>query len=336
MAARRRSATMADVARAAEVSRTTVSFVLNNRPGSAIPEETRRKVLAAAKEVGYRPNAGARALAKRRTGILGMVTEIVTGPFAVETVVGAQRRAAELGMTIFIMASTGEPELDQQAFATMLEHRVEGIIYATGSHREVQLPDEARELPTVLVHCFDSATDLPAVLPDEEQAGVLATRALTDAGHRRIGLIGLDPTIPAAVGRCRGYEKVLSECDVPLDESLVVVGGATAQGGYAAACRLLDRDDPPTAIFCANDRMAMGAYDAIKERGLGVGRDVAVVGVDNQEIIAAGLHPELTTVALPFDALGRCGVDALDAMARGKEVPRRQVLDCALVTRQSA
>ncbi|MDO4899218.1 LacI family DNA-binding transcriptional regulator [Actinomyces sp.] len=335
MAAGRRSATMADVARVAEVSRTTVSFVLNDRPGSAIPDETRRKVLAAAKAVGYRPNAGARALAKRRTGILGMVTEIVTGPFAVETVVGAQRRASELGMTIFIMASTGEPEVDQQAFATMLEHRVEGVIYATGSHRAVRLPDEAAELPTVLVHCFDADTELPAVLPDEEQAGVLATRALTDAGHRRIGLIGLDPTIPAAVGRRRGYERVLSECGVEMDESLIVVGGATSQGGYDAACRLLDHGEPPTAVFCANDRMAMGAYDAVKERGLSIGEDIAVVGVDNQEIVAGGLHPGLTTVALPFDALGRYGVDALDTIARGKEVPRRQVLDCTLVTRQS-
>ncbi|WP_103063209.1 LacI family DNA-binding transcriptional regulator [Actinomyces qiguomingii] len=335
MAARRRSATMADVARVAEVSRTTVSFVLNDRPGSAIPEETRRKVLAAAKTVGYRPNAGARALAKRRTGILGMVTEIVTGPFAAATVVGAQRRAAQLGRTIFIMASTGEPELDKQAFATMLEHRVEGIIYATGSHRAVHLPQEAAELPTVLVHCFDADTDIPAVLPDEEQAGVLATRALADAGHRRIGLIELDPAIPAAVGRRRGYERILSECGVPVDESLIVVGGATAQGGYLAARRLLEDHQPPTAIFCANDRMAMGAYDAIKERGLSVGRDIAVVGVDNQEIVAEGLRPGLTTVALPFESLGRYGVDALDAMANGKEVPRQQFMDCALVARQS-
>lgn len=335
MVARRRSATMADVARAAQVSRTTVSFVLNNRPGSAIPEDTRAKVLAAAEAVGYRPNAGARALAARRTGVLGMVTEIVTGPFAVDTVVGAQHRAAELGLTIFIMASTGAPEVDEKAVRTMLEHRVEGIIYATGSHREVRLPEEAREVPTILVHCFDGSGDLPAVLPDEEQAGVLATRALAEAGHRRIGLIELDPSIPAAIGRRRGYERVLAERGLPIDDSLVVVGGATARGGYAAACELLDRDGAPTAIFCANDRMAMGAYDAIKERGLRVGEEVAVVGVDNQEIVSEGLRPGLTTVALPFGELGRYGVDALDAAANGKEVPRRHVLECSLVTRES-
>lgn len=334
--------TMADVARAADVSRTTVSFVLNDRQGAAIPEETRQKVRDAARRIGYRPNASARALASRRTGIIGMVTEIVTGPFAAETVVGAQYAAHEAGSTLFIVASTGDADHDHRAFATMLEHRVEGIIYATGSHRAVRLPAEADEVPTVLVHCFEPdgvtrrARALPTILPDEEQAGRLATTVLLESGRTRVGLIELDPAIPASVGRRAGYEAALESAGLPVDPVLIEVGGATADGGYRAASTLLDLDAPPTALFCANDRMAMGAYDAIKERGLRVGEDVVVVGIDNQELIATGLRPDLSTVALPFAEMGQAAIATIGALSQGKEVEAVQVLPCPLVRRHSA
>jgi LacI family transcriptional regulator len=330
--------TMSDVAQRAGVSRTTVSFVLNDKPGATIPDETRRRILEAIDELGYRPNAGARALAANRSGWFGLITEIVTGPFAAEVITGAQSRAWGDRRFLLIAASEGDPVQEAAALDQMLEHRVEGLLYATTWHRAVSLPKAAREVPTVLVNCYDAAGELPCILPDEVSGGYKATRRLLDAGHTRIGFINLDPAIPAAIGRREGYERALREAGVTPDPSLVIPGWATADGAYTAACELLDRPaaDRPTALFCGNDRMAMGAYDAIKERGLRIPHDVAVVGFDNQELIAAYLRPKLTTLALPFEAMGTKGVDMLAALAAGQPLDTHRVtIDCPLLERSS-
>ncbi|MFI8763878.1 LacI family DNA-binding transcriptional regulator [Streptomyces sp. R-07] len=327
---------MSDVARRAGVSRTAVSFVLNDRPGAAIPDETRRRILAAIDELGYRPNAGARALAAQRSEWYGLITEIVTAPFAVDVIKGAQDRAWLDRKFLLIAASEGDRAQEAAALDKLLEQRVEGLLYATTWHRAVTLPKAAREVPTVLVNCYDAEGELPSVVPDEIGGGHRAARRLVDAGHERIGFINLDPDIPAALGRREGFERALREAGLSLDPSLVVSGHATADGGYTAACELLDRADRPTALFCGNDRMAMGAYDAIKERGLRIPDDVAVVGYDNQELIAAYLRPKLTTLALPFEAMGAKGVDMLAALAAGQPLDTRRVtVDCPLLERSS-
>jgi LacI family transcriptional regulator len=311
MTARRRSVTMADVARHAGVSRTTVSFVLSNRSTANIPEETRSRILDAVSALGYRPNAGARALAAQRTRLVGLITDVVTTPFGAGIIRGAQEQARSQGQSLLIASINGDPALDEAAVETMLEHRVEGLVCASGEHRPITPPASLAGVPTVFVHCFDEDRRFPAVVPDEVGGGYVATRRLADAGHRRIGFINLDPQTVAAVGRLEGYERALREVGIQPDRSLVRNGHATADGGYEQAAELLDSVDPPTAIFCGTDRMAMGAYDAIKERGLVVARDVAVVGFDDQEVIASYLRPGLTTVALPFEEMGARGVELL-------------------------
>ena len=327
---------MLDVAERAGVSRTAVSFVLNNRPNASIPPETRRRILDAVVELGYRPNAGARALAVRRSDWFGIVTEIVTAPFAVDVIKGAQDRAVGLGKFLMITSSESEAASEAEGIERLLEQRVEGILYAATWHRAVHVPSIVREVPAVLVNCFDADGTLPSIVPDEIAGGHRATRRLLDAGHTRIGLITLDPDIPASIGRRQGYEDALREAGVTPDSGLVMPGDATADGGYAAAAELLDLDEAPTAIFCGNDRMAMGAYDAIKERGLSIPGDVAVVGFDNQELIAAYLRPRLTTIALPFQEMGARGVDMLAALTTGQSIATQQVtFDCPLIQRSS-
>ncbi|WP_179815997.1 LacI family DNA-binding transcriptional regulator [Allostreptomyces psammosilenae] len=327
---------MSDVARHAGVSRTTVSFVLNDRADANISEETRRRIWASIESLGYRPNAGARALAAKRSDCYGLISEIATAPFAVDVIKGAQDRAWADRKFLLIAATEGDPAMEAAALDKLLQQRVEGVLYATTWHRPVTLPPAAREVPTVLVHCFDADGVMPSVVPDEVMGGYRATRRLLDAGHERIGLINLDPRIPAAVGRRAGYERALREAGVPVAEDLVLCGHATADGGYAAACELLDRAERPTALFCANDRMAMGAYDAIKERGLTIPEDVAVIGFDNQELISAYLRPGLTTVALPFEAMGIKGVDMLAALTAGQPLGTTPVtIDCPLIERSS-
>ncbi len=333
---RSRAVTMKDVADHAGVSRTAVSLVLNDRHDITLAPETRLRVLEAAAELGYRPNAGARALAQQRSDWYGLVTEIVTAPFAVDVIKGAQDRAMTDGKYLLIASTESDPTAETAAIERLLEQRVEGLIYAATWHRGVVVPEIAREVPTVLVNCFDEAGYFPAIVPDERAGGHRATERLLGAGHRRIGFINLDHGIPAAIGRREGYLSALREAGIEPDDALEVTGHATADSGFTATEQLLDLPEPPTAIFCANDRMAMGAYDAIKERGLRIPHDVAVIGFDNQELIAAYLRPGLTTVALPFEQMGAIGVDLLAAITAGEPTDTKIVtVDCPLLERSS-
>jgi LacI family transcriptional regulator len=329
-----RSVSMDDIAQRVGLSRTTVSFVINGRTDMQISEETQQRVWDAVRELGYRPNAAARSLASSRTNLLGLVTDITASPFGGGIIHGAQTVAWEHGKLLLIVSSEGDAAIESAAFEMMLERRVEGVIFATQAHREVSLPASASEVPTVLVHCFDAARTFPSVLPDEVSGGYAGTRRLLDAGHRRIALINLDAGLPATIGRREGYERALAEAGIAVDPGLVVSGHATATGGFDCAAALLALDDPPTALLCANDRMAMGAYDAIRERGLRIPHDIAVVGYDNQEIIAAFVRPPLTTVALPFDEMGAAAVRMLAAMQAGS-AGEHLVIAGALVERAS-
>jgi len=333
---RTRAATMKDVAHHAGVSRTAVSLVLNDRHDVTLAQETRERVLRSAAELGYRPNAGARALAQQRSDWYGLVTEIVTAPFAVEIIKGAQDRAMVDGKYLLIASTESDAVAETAAIERLLEQRVEGLLLAATWHRAVTVPELAREVPTVLINCFDAEGRFPAVVPDERTGGRRAAERLLAAGHRRIGFVNLDPGIPAAVGRRLGFHDALRDAGLEPDETLEISGHATADGGFEATEQLLDLTEPPTAIFCANDRMAMGAYDAIKERGLRIPHDVAVIGFDNQELIASYLRPGLTTVALPFDQMGATGVDLLAAITAGQPTDTRVVtVDCPLLERSS-
>lgn len=343
---RQRGVTMTDVADYAGVSRTAVSFVLSNRENASISEETRNRINEAVQTLGYRPNAGARALASQRTDWYGIVTEIVTAPFAVDIIKGAQDQAwLDRRFVLIASSDQGETEgpndgMEHAAIEKLLEQRVEGLLYAATWHRAVHVPEIAREVPTVLINCFDADGKLPCIVPDERTGGRIAIERLLQAGHTRIGVINLDPDIPAAIGRLQGCRDALSDAGLELAPDLVVSGHATADGGYAAACEILDRYPAgagrPTALFCLNDRMAMGAYDAIKERGLTIPGDIAVIGFDNQELIAAYLRPKLTTVALPFEKMGALGVQTLAALTAGQPIAAdQQLVDCPLLERSS-
>ncbi|RKO24510.1 LacI family DNA-binding transcriptional regulator [Pseudarthrobacter phenanthrenivorans] len=344
-APRQRGVTMTDVAKHAGVSRTAVSFVLSNRANASISEETRTRINDAVQALGYRPNAGARALASQRSDWYGIVTEIVTAPFAVDIIKGAQDQAW-LDRRFLLIAPSDQADaagpnqgMEDAAIEKLLEQRVEGLLYAATYHRGVHVPRSANEVPTVLINCFDLDGNLPSIVPDERAGGRVAVERLLRAGHTRIGVINLDPDIPAAIGRLEGAREALAGAQLELNPELVVSGNATADGGYAAAAEILDRypeKDRPTALFCLNDRMAMGAYDAIKERGLAIPGDIAVIGFDNQELIAAYLRPKLTTVALPFEKMGALGVQTLAALTAGQPITAgQQLVDCPLLERSS-
>jgi LacI family transcriptional regulator len=326
------------VARQAGVSATSVSFVLNDVPDVNIPLETRNRIRAAAAELGYRPNAAAKLLRTSRSHTIGFITdEIASTPFAVDIIRGAQDAAWEYGKVLIIVNTGRNEAIMASAIETMLERRVEGLIYAAMFHQVVDVRLPAPEVPVVLLDCVSADPSLASVVPDEVGGGYTATEVLLRAGHRRIGFINLRPDIPASIGRLQGYRQALAAYGVPFDPALVRNTSETDHDeGYDHAKELMGRADPPTALFCGNDRTAMTVYDALKELGLRIPRDVAVVGFDNQELIAAHLRPPLSTVALPHYEMGRWSVEYLIRAGEREDVaPVRHVMPCPYVARAS-
>ncbi|NEM91117.1 substrate-binding domain-containing protein [Galbitalea soli] len=333
-----------DVASAAGVSVTTVSHILNATPNTRASEETRRRVKDAARALGYGPNRLAQGLRTQRSGMIGLLSEeIATTPHAVRIILGAQEAARAHGLSLMIINSTHDAndESRRDDIAALLERQVDGILWATIMyHREVSLPSNLVGVPAVLIDARDRAGLAPGVEPDEESGARAAVTALIQAGHRRIGFVNYHGDIPATHGRLRGYRSVLAEHGIPFDESLVVAADYEALDGYAVTLPLLDRPDRPTALFCFNDRMAMGAYRAAAELHITIPEELSIVGFDNQELIAANLFPALTTVALPHYEMGVWAVDTLVRIMNGHEEDRLlsdhpTFMECPLVIRQS-
>jgi LacI family transcriptional regulator len=330
--------TMNDVAKLAGVSQTSVSFVVNNTPNAGIPEETKQRILAAIHELGYRPNAFAKSLRLRRSHIIGFVTdEIATSSYAGKIIQGAQDAAAAAGKILFLANTGGDPKLENTAIETMLEHQVDGIIYATMSHHLITPPEVLHEISSVLLDCYDENRCFPSVVPDEVSGASTALRVLLEKGHRRIGFINTIDFGPPAKGRLDGYKRALTEYDVPFVEELVCCGKSNSDSGYEQTLHLMQRDSPPTAIFCFNDQIAMGVYEALRELGLEIPHDVAVIGFDNLELISAFLRPKLSTMELPHYQMGQWAVNYLAEHAENKDKlePVQHMIECPYIERAS-
>lgn len=309
-ASRAQAVTMRDVAAAAGVSVATVSHVVNDKKTARVGPDARRRVHEAITRLGYRPNALAKTLSVGGSRFIGLVADaIATTPFAGQIIHGAQDEAWKHGYVLLVANTEGHRPAEDAAIAMMLEHKVRGVLYSTWYHREVTIPDALTGSELVLVNCFAQDATVPAVVPDEVQGGRTATELLVSAGHRRIAFVNTTTPSPARTGRLEGYRQALAEAGLQPDPDLVLEASPEQEGGHAVAASLLARD--VTAVFCHNDRVAMGLYDAVRERGLSIPEDLAIVGFDNQEVIAAHLRPPLSTVALPHYELGAAGVRVL-------------------------
>ncbi|WP_248763829.1 LacI family DNA-binding transcriptional regulator [Pseudarthrobacter sp. SSS035] len=302
--------TLRQVAEAAGVSTATVSLVVNKKKTARISDETRQRVRDAIRDLGYRPNAMAQTLVSGSSRFIGLVADaIATTPFAGQIIHGAQDEAWKHGYALLIANTEGNRELETDAIAMMLEYKVRGILYSTWFHRPTDIPASLKESDFVLVNCFSTEPGSRAVVPDEIQGGRSATEILLKHGHRRIAFINATIPAPAKDGRLQGYREALEAEGIPFDAGLVLEAYPDQEGGYGATEELLKRE--ATAVYCYNDRMAMGLYDGLREHGLSIPEDMAVVGFDNQEVIAAHVRPPLSTVALPHYELGAAGVRML-------------------------
>jgi LacI family transcriptional regulator len=305
-----RPITMREVAEAAGVSVATVSLVVNNKRSARIGDKTRQRVHEAIRSLGYRPNALAKNLVTGQSRFIGLVADaIATTPFAGQIIHGAQDEAWRHGYVLLVANTEGDESAEREAIAMMLEHKVHGILYSTWYHRDVRTPGALGETDFVLVNCFDSLEPTRAVVPDEEEGGYAATRLLTGAGHRRIAFLNTRTPSPAQTRRLAGYRRALGAAGLPFDPALVRDVQPDQDGGFDATPWILRSG--ATGVFCHNDRVAMGLYDGLRDHGISVPGQLSVVGFDNQEVIAAHLHPPLTTVGLPHYELGALGMRVL-------------------------
>ncbi|MEY9893918.1 DNA-binding LacI/PurR family transcriptional regulator [Catenulispora sp. MAP12-49] len=332
--------TMRHVADRAGVSYQTVSRVINDAGGVA--PETRERVLAAMRELNYRPSLAARALARARTDTIGLVLPFpVEVTFAnahfVQTVGGVDRVAAENDFSVLISSPDAE-DLELSAHRRLVRRRaVDGVIVEAGMGDEgIGLLVEAGYPVVAIGHV---ALAVPSVRPDDESGAYGATQHLLALGHRRIALIaGGSPTNPtnlAQRARLRGCRRAAADAGVPLEEDLIAAGEFSLESGHRAAQTLFDRPDPPTAVLAFNDAMAIGAMRLLRERGISVPREVSVVGFDDTPT-AALLTPSLTTVRIFSSELGQRAARTLIGMLRGTKVaPVPAVLPSQLVVRES-
>jgi LacI family transcriptional regulator len=338
MARKKDQPTMWDVAARAGVSQATVSLVLNDVGGSRVAEGTKARVMKAVEELGYRTNAFARTLRSGESGLIGFISdEVASSPFAGKLLKGAQELAWDTGHVILSIDTYDKSELEEAAIDMMRSYRVRGVVYASMYHRALDVPAGLQGVPTVVVNARDAAGVVPSVFPEEELGGYTATRHLIDAGHRRIGMISIQPPesdLPAGIGRLAGYRRALAEAGIDFDPRLVRHGHGIIEHGLALTRELMQTAaERPTAIFCGNDRTAWGAYRALESLGLRVPDDCSIVGFDNQETLAPSLDPGLTTMELPFERMARLAVEIL--LSEQGSYPQLNPVECSLVPRGS-
>ncbi len=330
---------LAEVAAEAGVSPSTVSHALNGT--RSVRAETRERVVRAAERLGYARDRVVGARARRQTAVVALVVDgIAATPFAGRIIQGAQEAARERGTLLMVVDSGGDRDVEQGHLRSLAERGVDGILIARGSHQEIERPAAVGEIPVVLIDAVPApGWVVPAVAPDEHGIAAAAIEHLLGAGHRRLAFITAADDTPATRGRHAGFRSAVEWAGLYDMHASVERTTPDAVGGRRMGRRLLDHPfgERPTAIFCFNDQVAMGVYQAAEALGLEVPRDCSVVGVDDLEVVAAALEPGLTTMALPHREMGRWAMTALlERIAGGAaDVPGPVLLAGELVVRRS-
>ncbi|HUH08625.1 MAG TPA: LacI family DNA-binding transcriptional regulator [Egibacteraceae bacterium] len=324
--------TLEDVARRAGVSRSLVSLVM--RGASNVSEQRRTAVLAAAKDLGYRPNANARNLAQKRTRTLGVVLNDLHNPFFADIADGAAAAAAEHGYHMLLGAASRSVDAERDALHTFMDLRAEGVVLVGTTLPSAEIADAARSVAIAVASRQVRQPDVDTVISDERLGARLAVEHLVGLGHRKIAHI--DGGDGAGASTRRGAYSAAMKAFGLESETKVVPGEFTDLAGARAVEQMLADGELPTAIFAANDLVAAGALGSLEDAGLAIPADVSLVGYDNTAL-AAMHHLSLTSVHQPRLEMGRLAVESLiERLEEGRARPVRHVLTPRLVVRESS
>lgn len=327
--------TIREVAQAASVSVATVSRVVSGS-GHHVRPDTRGRVLAAVARLGYQPNLVARGLKKRVTHTVGLIVPDISNPFFPAIARGIEDVASRAGMGV-LLCNTYEDLAKERTYLTLLDNRmVDGLIFATVGTNTTHLRMlRRRGVPVVLVARAPVGVGIDAVLVDNRRGAREATSHLIRLGHRDIAFIGGPNSLPVEVEREAGYRDALAAAGISVKPRLICDGGFRAEGGAAAVRALLEDRQRFSAIFAANDLMAIGAMEELRRQGRRLPHDAAVVGFDDITF-ASLVEPRLTTVAQPKYRMGSLAMERLLELLGGDDRrARRLVLEPRLVVRDS-
>ena len=296
-------------------------------------------MLGAAGKLGFRPNGIARSLIKRRTNTLGLVTDDLDGVFTMPMMLGVEEAVSAEGFSVFLCNSHGEAERERAHLEALTDKQVEGVVLMNGYRvRERGAPAlPLSSIPMVYLYQYTRDVAVPSVVPDDRGGAEIGMSHLLRLGRRRIGFVNGPPHYEVTHLRLKGYRRALEAEGLPYDPALVRVADDWYEdNSYPLAHELMALPEPPDAIFCAADGLAVGALDALHELGLDVPGDVALVGFDDR-YFAAHQRPPLTTVALPFREMGRLAGELLLAAIHGRgPEPTINRVPCHLVERRSS
>lgn len=322
-----------DVARAAGVSITTASRVLNNKDDVA--PETYEKVRRVMQELNYTASLAAKSMRSRKTHVIGLVVPEVTDLFNLEIIkgVGGGMRGSGYDLMIYTRerpALSGNGSWEQEQVALLSNGLADGCIIVTPS-----APTFTENARIVVIDPLGDGANVPSVVARNRVGALTVMEYLIGLGHRRIGFIGGRPETLSAMRRFEGYKDGLAQAGIPYDPDLVQGGDYTRERGQEAARQLLTQPHRPTAIFAANDRAALGVMDVAQEQGFRVPQDLSVVGFDNVPE-AAQVMPKLTTVDQSIQEMGKLATQLLIGILRG-DVPEQSLVKVAtrLVIRES-
>lgn len=325
-----RSTTIRDVAARAGVSVATVSRVFNS--ASVVRGETADRVLEAAEALHYVPHVGARSLSTRRTNTVGVLLPDLHGEFFSEVIRGIDSAARRSGYHLLVSGSHSD-WVEMSGVLGATRGRVDGIIVMSPDRDTATLQAHLpRGVPAVLLNCPHGPG--PSISIDNQGGSQAMVEHLVSLGHRRIAFIRGPERNADAWERLQGYRTAMKRADLH-DASLELPGDFTEDGGYAAAVRALNLDPPPSALFAANDAMAVGALSAARDRGLTVPDELAVVGFDDIPI-ARFVAPPLTTVGVEIAQFGRRAFELLQELLSGEgTTARREIVPTGLIIRES-
>jgi LacI family transcriptional regulator len=317
----------------AGVSIATASRALNGR--DEVREETRNRVIAVAERLSFRPNVLAKSLLEGRTGTVGLLTSDLEGRFSIPILMGAED-AFGIGKTsVFLCDARGDAIREQHHLQALLSRRVDGLI-VVGSSTNPR-PSLGPDLPVPIVYAYapSEASDDLSVISDNVQGGRIGVEHLLSAGRRRIAHITGDEGFTAARDRAAGVQAALSGAGLQLSGERVMYGSWNEDWGRGAVRMLLEQAPDTDAIFCGSDQIARGAIEALHEAGKQVPRDIAVMGFDNWGVVALSSRPELTSVDMRLEELGRRAARRLFAAIGGEVDAGTQSVDCRVVVRGS-
>ena len=293
-----------DVAKLAQVSPSTVSYVVNNGP-RPVSAETRERVLRAIKELGYHPNAVARNLRRQQTNSIGLIIPDIVNSYFADLAKGVEDTVFERDYTVAFCHTAYNLERELRYVDHLFSERTAGAIWvpATGDPSPAFRIREY-QIPLVVLDRNIRGLEAPSVVGDNFTGGYIATKHLISLGHRRIACIARPVKLSHSQERVKGYKAALNEYGLPIDEELIAPGGYRFENGSQAIDYLLDLENPPTAAFAYNDIMAIGALRRLQERGFQVPADFSVVGFDDIPE-SPFTCPALTTIQQPKLEMGR-------------------------------